>query len=147
MLFWFQVCSKVNHFYTYLYSLFFRFFAHIGHYRVLSRVPCAIQQILISYLFYIQICVHISSWEITFLGGCARLSELLGFLQLQRVGKPQVVAHANSRACGLQQLRHKGLTALPDVNLPRPGLRPTSPTLAGRFSTTGPPGKSTGNHF
>ena len=26
-------------------------------------------------------------------------------------------------------------------NLPRPGLEPTSPALAGRFSTTAPPGK------
>ena len=32
---------------------FLRFFSHIGHYRVLSRVACAIQQVLISYLFYI----------------------------------------------------------------------------------------------
>ena len=40
-------------------SLFFRFFSHIGHYRVLSRVPCAIQQVLISYLFYIQQCVYV----------------------------------------------------------------------------------------
>ena len=30
---------------------FFRFFSCIGHYRVLSRVPCAIQQVLFSYLF------------------------------------------------------------------------------------------------
>ena len=36
-------------------SIFFflRFFSHIGHYRVLSRVPCAVQQFLIIYLFYI----------------------------------------------------------------------------------------------
>ena len=33
--------------------LFLRFFSHISHYRVLSRVPCAIQQDFISYLFYI----------------------------------------------------------------------------------------------
>ena len=32
--------------------LFFRFFSHIDHYRVLSRVPCAAQYVLISYLFY-----------------------------------------------------------------------------------------------
>ena len=33
----------------------FRFVSHIGHYRVLNRVPCAIQSVLIinSYLFYI----------------------------------------------------------------------------------------------
>ena len=28
-------------------------FSHIGRYRVLSRAPCAIQSVLISYLFYI----------------------------------------------------------------------------------------------
>jgi len=37
----FQVYNKVNQ--LYIYPLFFRFFSHIGHYRVLSRVPCAIQ--------------------------------------------------------------------------------------------------------
>ena len=41
-------------------SSLFRFFSHIGHYRVLSRVPCTIQQVLISYLFYIQSCVYVS---------------------------------------------------------------------------------------
>ena len=39
--------------YTYIYFFFLRFFSHIGHYRVLSRVPCAVQQFLIIYLFYI----------------------------------------------------------------------------------------------
>ena len=32
-------------------------------------------------------------------------------------------------------------------DLPRPGLNPVSPTLAGRFSTTAPPGKPLGNFF
>ena len=35
-------------------STLFRFFCHTGHYRVLRRVPCALQQVLISYLFYIE---------------------------------------------------------------------------------------------
>ena len=48
----FLLYSKVNQLYRYIYPLFFRFFSHIGHYRVLSRVPCAIQQVLISYLFF-----------------------------------------------------------------------------------------------
>ena len=39
---------------------FFRVFSHIGHYRALSRVPCAIQQVFISYLFYIQSCVYVN---------------------------------------------------------------------------------------
>ena len=32
----------VDHTYIYIYLLSFRFFSHVGHYRVLSRVPCAI---------------------------------------------------------------------------------------------------------
>ena len=46
--------------YIYIYPLFFRFFSYTGHYRVLSRVPCAIQQVLISYLFYIQQYVYVN---------------------------------------------------------------------------------------
>ena len=32
-------------------------------------------------------------------------------------------------------------------DLPRPGLEPVSPALAGRFSTTAPPGKPRNGHF
>ena len=50
-----QEHSTVNQLHINIYPLFFRFFSHIGHYRVLSRAPYAIQQILItiSYLCYI----------------------------------------------------------------------------------------------
>ena len=34
------------------YPLFFGFPSHLGHHRALSRVPCAIWLVLISYLFY-----------------------------------------------------------------------------------------------
>ena len=34
-------------------SIFEEFFSHVGHSRVLSRVPYALQQVLISDLFYI----------------------------------------------------------------------------------------------
>ena len=43
MLCWFQVYNKVTQFYIYMYLFFFKFFSNIGYYRVLSRVPCAIQ--------------------------------------------------------------------------------------------------------
>ena len=36
------------------------FFSHLGHYRVLSRVSCATQQILISYLFYVCQCLYVN---------------------------------------------------------------------------------------
>ena len=39
---------------VFISTVCFRFFSHIGHYRVFSRVPRAIQQILIGYLFYIR---------------------------------------------------------------------------------------------
>ena len=38
--------------------IFFRLFSHIDYYRILSRVPCAIQKVLVVYLFYIQYCVY-----------------------------------------------------------------------------------------
>ena len=37
----------------YTYPLFFRVFSHVGHYRVSSRVPHAIQKVLIvTYIIY-----------------------------------------------------------------------------------------------
>ena len=42
MLCLFQVCSKVIQLYMYIYLLFLKFFSHLGYYRILSRVPCAI---------------------------------------------------------------------------------------------------------
>ena len=38
-----SACGKVSQVYMHIYPLFFRFFSHIGHYRVLSRVPYALQ--------------------------------------------------------------------------------------------------------
>ena len=37
----------------YIYIYFFRFFSHIGYYKILSMVSCAVQEILVGYLFYI----------------------------------------------------------------------------------------------
>ena len=54
MLCQFLLYSKVSQLYIYLYSLFCGFPSHLGSHRALSRVPCAIQQVLISYLFYTQ---------------------------------------------------------------------------------------------
>ena len=44
--------SNVNQLYVYMYPLFFGFPYHLHHHRVLSRVPCAVQQILFTYPFY-----------------------------------------------------------------------------------------------
>ena len=41
-------------------TFFFRFFFHMGPYRILSKAPQAIQQVLISYLFYIQQYIYVN---------------------------------------------------------------------------------------
>ena len=45
-------------------------------------------------------------------------------------------------SCGSQAQLLRGMW-----DLPRPGLEPVSPTLAGRFSITAPPGKPSISHF
>ena len=45
--------SKVNQQYFYIYPLFSGFPSHLGHHRALSRVPCAVQQVLILYILSI----------------------------------------------------------------------------------------------
>ena len=41
--------------FVYMFIFIFRFCSHLSRYRVLGRVSCAIQQVLTSYLFYIQL--------------------------------------------------------------------------------------------
>ena len=56
MLCQFHVDSKVIQLYTLLHLFLFL----LGYYRVLSIVPCAIQQVLVDYLFYIQQFVYVN---------------------------------------------------------------------------------------
>ena len=60
MLYPFLLCSKVNQLSIYTYPLFFGFPSHLGHPRAFSRVPCAIQDVFISYPFCKQYCVHVN---------------------------------------------------------------------------------------
>ena len=46
----FLLYSKVSQLDIYTDPLFFRLFSRIGHYTVLSRVPCAMQEVLVDYL-------------------------------------------------------------------------------------------------
>ena len=41
-------------------SCIFKFSSHLGHQRAPSRVPCAVQQVLISYVFYTQQCIYVN---------------------------------------------------------------------------------------
>ena len=55
MLCWFLRYSTVNQLYVYICLFFFGFPSHLDHHRTLIRVPCVIQQALISHLFYSRV--------------------------------------------------------------------------------------------
>ena len=57
---WFLLYSKVNQPHVYIYPLFLGFLSHLGQHRAMSRVPCAVQSVLISYLFYTQQCIYVN---------------------------------------------------------------------------------------
>ena len=52
----------MNHLYVFIHSLFFGFISHLGQHRALSRVPCATQWILLSYLSSMYMSVPISQF-------------------------------------------------------------------------------------
>ena len=58
MLCQFLLYSTVNRLCIYIYPLSFGLPSHLGYHRALSRVPCAIEQILVSYLLYIWQCIY-----------------------------------------------------------------------------------------
>ena len=66
---------------------------------------------------------HSSSW-------CTGLS----------LSRPLLLRSTGSRRTGSVVVAH-GPSCSAACGIPRPGLEPVSPALAGRFSTTGPPGK------
>ena len=87
-----------------------------------------------------------------FIFGCVGSSFLCeGFLQLRRVGAtlhrgPVTIAASLVAEQRLQTLRLSTCGSWAQLlrgmcDLPRPGLEPVFPALAGRFSTTAPPGK------
>ena len=111
--------SKVNHLYIYIYPLFLRFFSHIGHYRVLSRVPCA-----------------------------TRVCTLSRSAVSNTLVTPQTVACQAPLSMGFSRQEYwSGVPFPPPGNLPDPGIKPMSPTsiaLAGGFFSTEPPCYSVG---
>ena len=149
---------------------FFRFFSHIGHYSVFSRISCAIQQV-ISYVLYIQQCVCInpsfpmypsppyplvairlfstSMTRLLFnfkiylfmaaLGVCC-CTWAFSSCSVLLIAVASLIAEHRlqgfSSCDAWVQLPH-GMW-----NLPGPGIKPMSHALAGRFLTSGPPGKS-----
>ena len=97
--------------------------------------------ILFIYLFiYLWLCwVFVSMWGLSLVaasGGhsssrCADLS----------LSRPLLLRSTGSRRAGSAIVAHRPSRSAACGIFPRPGLEPVSPALAGRFSTTAPPGK------
>ena len=64
MLCQFLLYNKVNQLYVYIYLLFFQILFPYRSSQVLNRVPCALQLVLTSYLFYICVYVHAKSFQL-----------------------------------------------------------------------------------
>ena len=62
MLHLFQLNSKEIQSYIYICVFFFKFFSHLGYYRILSRLPCAIdfQQISLLAIYFKYSSVYLS---------------------------------------------------------------------------------------
>ena len=50
---WASGVHEVIQLYAYMYSLFLVFFSHVGWYRILNTVSCAIHSVLVGYMFYV----------------------------------------------------------------------------------------------
>ena len=106
----FQVYSKVIQLYIYMCLFFFYFFSHLGYYSIVSRVPCAIQEVLVSYLF-LNIAVCIAAAASKSLQSCLTLchaidgsppgSPIPGILQARTL---EWVAISSSKVCPAIQL-------------------------------------------
>ena len=56
-----HIYSYIAHIpYKFIYIFSLRFFSILGYYKILSIVPCVIQQVLVVYLFCIQQCVYVN---------------------------------------------------------------------------------------
>ena len=105
------------------YPLLFIFFSHIGHYGVLSRVPCAIQLVLTSYLFYI--------W-----------SEVKSLSHVQLFATPWTVAYQASPSMGFSRQGYWSGFPFPSPgDLPDPAVELGSPALQADALPSEPPGK------
>ena len=102
--------------------------SHIGYYRILSRAPCATQQVLVGYLIYgiyVCVCIYISAKS---LQPCPALCNRMD------------CSPPGSSVCGTLQARIPEWVAISFSRVSSSaGIKPMSLTsaLAGRFFTTG----------
>ena len=109
--------------YMHIYFFLFRFFSIKDYYKVLNTVPCAMQQGLVGYLFYL----FLSFFVYLFI-----YSYVLSHVPLS--GTPWTVAHQAPLPMGFSRQEYwSGLPFSPSGDLPDPGIKPAS--LASSAST------------
>ena len=107
-----------------------------------------------SFFFFFLNCSSIYLFTYLFIFSCVGSSLLCeGFLRLRRAGATLHRGRGPLTVAASLAVEHRLQTRTPSScgsraqslrgtrDLPRPGLEPVSPALAGRFSTTAPPGK------
>ena len=113
-------------------------------YKPLMYLTTAKHIIFFSFLIFIYLFI---------IYGCVGSSFLCeGFLQLRQVGatlhRGAWASHCRGLSCcRLSNCGSRAQSLRGMWDLPRPGLEPVSPALAGRFSTTVPPGKPSISFF
>ena len=123
----------MNQLHLHVYPLSSGFPSRVGHCRALTRVPCAAQQVLISYLFYTRCCC------------CAVLSRVQLFVT------PRAVAYQAPLSMGLSRQEQEWVEQEPRSGLPfpTPGDLPTqgsNPGLLHQQGDSSPP-SHLGIHF
>ena len=51
-----SVYSKMTQLHIYVYLFFLKFFSCLGYYRILYRIPCVIQQVIVDYFIQNSVC-------------------------------------------------------------------------------------------
>ena len=103
----------------------------------MAVIPCAVQYILVIYFIFKFIYLLMTVLGLRF---CARAFSSCGKQGPLTIAASLVAEHRLQTRrlsnCGSRAQLLRGMW-----DLPRPGLKPVSPALAGRLSTTAPPGK------
>ena len=107
--------------------------------RVGVRVRVRVRVRVVIYLFYFWLCwvfVSVRGLSLVAASGDHSSSRCAGLSLLRPLIAEHRLQTRRLSSCGLRAQSLRGMW-----DLPRPGLEPVSPALAGRFSTTAPPGK------
>ena len=142
MLCQFRVYHKGIRLYIHMYLSFSKFFSHVCYDRILSRVPCAIQQVLAIYLLTIEKVDETKSWlfeKINKIGKPLKV-KVKSLSRVRLFATPWTVAYQAPLSMGFsRQWSWSGLPFPSPGDLPNPGIEPGSPVLQADALPSEPP--------